>query len=86
MKIDVEGYEINVFRGIDFNAAYAPQNIIMEYFLKRAPLAPGSTKENLAACCDLLGRNGYKSFTVTGEPFDPASIPPEHNVWWRREP
>lgn len=78
MKVDVEGYEREVFSGMDFSAPYRPENIIMEY----QPLVAGP--DDLQYCSDVLSRNGYHPFTVTGEPFSPGKPIPEQNVWWRR--
>jgi hypothetical protein len=78
MKIDVEGYEIEVLRGFDFMASYAPENIILEYSDRVGH------KNDLNACYRLLSNSGYKAFTVTGEPWLPSSSLPEENLWWQR--
>jgi FkbM family methyltransferase len=78
MKIDVEGYEIEVLRGLNFNCSYAPQNIIMEYSHRVAEA------EDLDSSFRLLSDQGYRPFTVTGEHFDRSRCPLEENLWWRR--
>ena len=79
MKIDVEGFEPEVFQGMDFTAGYRPENIIMEW-------VPDSrlSRDNLAFCFELLSRNGYEPLSVTGSQFADAQLLPEENVWWRR--
>jgi FkbM family methyltransferase len=78
MKIDVEGYESTVFAGMDFEAGYRPENIIMEYSARILTEAP-----NLEACFALLSQKGYSPHTVAGEPFDGVLPVPEENLWWR---
>jgi hypothetical protein len=78
MKIDVEGYEFEVFGGMDFSAGYRPDNIIMEYSDRILPEAA-----HLQDCFELLSGNGYRPFTVTGEPFTGTLPLPEENLWWR---
>jgi FkbM family methyltransferase len=79
IKIDVEGAELEVLRGLvgDAEDRFAP-NIIFEHI--------PSIMRN-ASADDLIGqlRNwGYEILTVTGEPFAPGEAPPEHNLWARR--
>jgi FkbM family methyltransferase len=81
MKIDVEGYEIEVFRGMDFAGPHRPEHIIMEYSERL-----NSDSHDLAGCYHLLESHGYVPYTVTGQPFTRSiSTPiPEENLWWRR--
>jgi FkbM family methyltransferase len=79
IKIDVEGAELDVLRGLvgDAEDRFAP-NIIFEHI-------PRLMRN--ASADDLIGqlRNwGYDILTVTGEPFRPGEAPPEHNLWARR--
>ncbi|MBB5395119.1 FkbM family methyltransferase [Mucilaginibacter sp. AK015] len=65
LKIDVEGYEINVFKGLfGHPSAIMPENIIMEFsdLVIRSGL---SEKE----CINYIKSFGYEIFTVTGVPF-----------------
>jgi FkbM family methyltransferase len=81
IKIDVEGYEIEVFRGMDFAGRHSPEHIIMEYSERL-----NSDSHDLAGCYHLLESQGYVPYTVTGQPFTrnmPAPLP-EENLWWRR--
>jgi FkbM family methyltransferase len=77
MKIDVEGYELNVFRGLDFSSEHRPKNIIMEY-LNPAEVDP----IKLNGCFDLLVSFGYKPYTIEGKPFSRGMEIPEENLWW----
>jgi FkbM family methyltransferase len=79
LKIDVEGSELEVFRGLDFSSQYCPENIIMEYCERVV-----RNSNDLVLCFELLRQNGYEPLTVTGEQFDRAQLLPEENIWWRR--
>ncbi|QJR11717.1 hypothetical protein DSM104443_02799 [Usitatibacter rugosus] len=77
MKIDVEGYELEVFRGMKFSAPYRPENIIVEHEVRVA------SPDDLRSCYDLLSSHGYVPFTVLGERFEAPQHLPEQNLWWR---
>lgn len=79
MKIDVEGYELEVFRGMDLASSSRPDHIIMEY-----SKSLDSDWHDLGGCQELLTRHGYLPYTVTGQEFDPSQPLPEENLWWRR--
>lgn len=79
MKIDVEGYELEVFRGMDLASPRRPEHIIMEYSKNL-----DSHWHNLRGCLELLERHGYVAHAVNGEAFDPSLPLPEENLWWRR--
>ena len=78
MKIDVEGFEPEVFEGLNFNASYRPENIVMEWVED-----PRAGRDNLRRSFYMLSENGYQPFAVTGERFADAHSLPEENVWWR---
>ncbi|TZF87298.1 FkbM family methyltransferase [Cognatilysobacter lacus] len=78
MKIDVEGYELTVFKGMDLNAPYRPEHILMEYSDRIV-----TETANLRACYELLSANGYEAFSVADEPFLGVLPLPEENLWWR---
>jgi FkbM family methyltransferase len=77
MKIDVEGYELEVFRGMDLTSPRRPEHIIMEY-----SKGLDSDWHDLRGCLELLERHGYVARAVTGEAFDPSRPLPEENLWW----
>src|ERR1035437_2455499 len=78
LKIDVEGYEFEVFRGMNFNSAYRPKNIIMEYTERVA-----KNTDVLKGSFELLCNQRYEPLTVTGEKYNPSVALPEENLWWR---
>ena len=79
MKIDVEGYELEVFQGMNATANYWPQNIIMEWVPDF-----GLRRGNLELCFKILSDHGYEPLTVAGARFSAGQPLPEENVWWRR--
>ena len=74
LKIDVEGYELQVFRGLNFEGPYRPENIIVECI-------PGFT--DAEKCFDFIKGKGYEPLTVEGKPVGGLTELPEHNVWFR---
>ena len=79
LKIDVEGHELEVFKGLDWSGPFRPENIISEFdpsFLLRAN---HSSEEFL----EFFDQNDYEPLTITGEPFRNALPPPEENIWLR---
>jgi FkbM family methyltransferase len=79
MKIDVEGHEVEVFRGLDFGAPYAPDHIISEYSETEA-----KTTADLEQWFQLLLRRGYIPFTVEGKAYSAGDLLAENNLWWHR--
>lgn len=77
LKIDVEGAELDVFRGLDWSGAYAPAHVIMEYNHR--------VSESARQARELLESHGYVAYTVTGERIGMDTVPPEENCWLRRE-
>jgi FkbM family methyltransferase len=78
LKIDIEGYELEVFRGMNFDSMYRPKNIIMEY-TERVARNADLLKESF----ELLCNKRYEALTVTGEKYDSSVALPEENLWWR---
>jgi hypothetical protein len=78
LKIDVEGSELEAFRGMSFKRAFRPENIIMEFSDQVV-----SEKEDLDACWELLIGKSYAPFTVTGLPLSKGFHVPEENIWWK---
>lgn len=79
MKIDVEGFELEVFRGMDLASPRRPEHIIMEYSRNL-----DSRWHDLRGCLELLEAHGYVARTVRGELFDASRELPEENLWWSR--
>ena len=75
LKIDVEGSEMSVLRGLDFNGPYRPENIIVECYTKLFPQA--------IACFEYLQTKDYEAMTVEGELIKVCRDLPEQNVWFR---
>ncbi len=79
LKIDVEGHELEVFKGLDWSGPFRPENIISEFnpsLLLRANHSP-------AEFLEFFEENDYEALTITGEPFPKGLLPPEENVWLR---
>jgi FkbM family methyltransferase len=74
LKIDVEGFELPVFKGLNFDGPHRPENIIMEC----DPLFPDALK-----CFEFLVSNRYEAHTVSGHPIPNLESIPEQNVWFR---
>ena len=76
IKIDVEGYEMNVFKGF-FPNAIRPKNIIMEYsdYMSR-------TGYKMADCYNYFIELGYEAFDVNGKEYKLYEDLPESNSWW----
>lgn len=73
MKIDVEGFEVEVFKGLDWSAPFAPEVVLME-------CQPCDTEK-----ISFLTQRGYRPETVDGR--SPVGLPeyPEGNLIFRRE-
>lgn len=78
LKIDVEGYEMEVFRGLDWSGRFRPRNIIVE--LNDLGLRNNQTKEDYLKFFDIYG---YDLYTVEGVPYNMEDELPESNVWCR---
>lgn len=81
MKIDVEGYEMEVFKGIKWLKSYRPQNIIVECddsLLKR-------TGSSLFDLLNFFSNQHYDAFTVEGNTLDVSQLSnlPESNIWFK---
>lgn len=74
LKIDVEGSELDVLRGLDFESDYRPDNIIAEC----DPDFPKALE-----CFEFLRSKGYDAFTIDGEVARDGRDLPEMNVWFR---
>ncbi|MDB5132016.1 MAG: methyltransferase, FkbM family [Mucilaginibacter sp.] len=79
IKIDVEGFEMNVFKGFFSNSEIMPKNIIMEF---------GSqierTGHTMAECYDYLKNLGYRGYTVVGDIYELNDPLPECNLWLKK--
>ena len=77
MKMDVEGHEMEVLRGMDFSEA--PDHLILEQE------DAVSSEIKFRAIWDLLLGQGYMPFDVLGSSLAFGAIPIEKNVWWTRQ-
>jgi len=75
MKIDVEGFEMEVFKGMNWEEAYKPENIIMEYsdYVSRT----GTSANEIM---DYLSERGYQPFTVDKKSYSNGDPLPEDNL------
>ncbi|MDB5089785.1 MAG: uncharacterized protein JWR09_3779 [Mucilaginibacter sp.] len=81
LKIDVEGFEMNVFKGhFDNENAILPNNIIMEFnsMIDR-------TKYTTRECLDYILSLGYSAFNVYGAPYIFNDPLPESNLWLKKD-
>jgi hypothetical protein len=76
VKIDVEGHEPEVLRGLFAAGLPRPRHIVVEYKLGWFAYEglPGGMP-------DFLRSEGYTVRTVAGGPFDPSAPLPEDNLW-----
>jgi FkbM family methyltransferase len=79
IKIDVEGFEMNVFKGFFSNSAIMPKNIIMEFDSQIE-----RTGSSMAECYDYLKNLGYKGYTVVGDIYELNDPLPECNLWLKK--
>lgn len=75
LKIDVEGYELEVVRGLR-DCGCEVENIIFEVLG-----APSELSEKSRLLLDEVRRLGYRLRTVEGKYWDGAEQLPENNVW-----
>ena len=73
LKIDVEGYELEVLRGVGSRLSDC-RNIILE-------LLEGTGAERNREVVNLLSAQGSDLFDVTGKPWQGAMPLPECNIW-----
>jgi FkbM family methyltransferase len=78
LKIDVEGHEMQVLRGLDWNKTYKPHNILCEY-IDHSGRESGYFPTELSA---FLEDRGYVAFNVVGEKLSRGDSIPESNVWF----
>lgn len=71
LKIDVEGFEVEVFKGLNWNGPFRPRNVVVECSLEET------------SKIDFLVSNGYAGFSVDGDPIDSLSHVTEGNLWFR---
>src|SRR5205807_2993549 len=79
LKIDVEGHELEVFKGLDWSGPFRPENIISEFNPSLLHRSNHSPEEFL----EFFDENDYEPLTITGEPFRNALPPLEENLWLR---
>src|SRR5260370_17637188 len=65
MKIDVEGHELEVFKGLDWSGPFRPKNIITEF----NPSLLHDANVSLEEFLKFSDENNYEVLTITGEPF-----------------
>lgn len=78
LKIDIEGFEMEVFKVFDFNGQYRPSNIIME-FIPRLH----SDGISLGSCRAFFEERGYELLNVSGAPIRSEADVQEDNIWLR---
>jgi hypothetical protein len=79
IKIDVEGFEMNVFNGFFGQNQLQPKNIIME-FSDLTERTGFSRQQVFSYMCNL----GYQAHSVLGTPFNLGDDYPEANLWFKK--
>jgi FkbM family methyltransferase len=79
IKIDVEGFEPEVLKGLDFAGPFRPKNILIECDRALGAAAWGSYQKFAA----FLTQRGYEVLDVTGRPFTGDGPFLEENAWAR---
>lgn len=75
LKIDVEGYELEVLKGLG-NRLLKCANIILE-------VLDGDTQEEQSLVSNFLKKAGFQLKTVEGVSWNPGEPLPERNLWAR---
>lgn len=77
MKIDIEGYEMEAFKGMDWLKEYKPEHIIIEYsdYVSRT----GILAEDIL---NYLTEKGYKAYSVEKKLYVSGDPLPEDNLWF----
>lgn len=70
MKIDVEGYELEVFAGLDWSGKFRPAHVIIE--------CDPHEREKI----EFLEERGYTARTIDGESIAGLNEFPEGNLWF----
>ncbi|RYE13200.1 MAG: FkbM family methyltransferase [Rickettsiales bacterium] len=75
MKIDIEGYEMEALKGIDWDSEYKPQNILMEFsdYVSRT----GTSAQEIL---QYLIEKGYQPYSVDKVPYSTSHKLPEDNL------
>lgn len=84
LKIDVEGYELEVLRGLG-SAAHRVENIVFEVLAipDAQPNGNGAALDSMATMNWCMS-HGFELVTVLGEAWDGKLPVPESNLWARR--
>ncbi len=78
MKIDVEGYELPILEGLNWELSSRPRNIIIEFIdILRIE---GVGKK---AILDFFYTRGYSGWTIDGKPLNLEDSILEHNAYFR---
>jgi FkbM family methyltransferase len=79
LKIDIEGFEPQALAGLDFDGAFRPKNILLEYEPAFAPRGWENREELMA----FFAGRGYALHDVSGRPITRDAVLPDANVWAR---
>jgi FkbM family methyltransferase len=75
LKIDVEGHEPSVLRGMVFTGPFRPENVLIE--------VEPAFGESAGTAIEILRLAGYDAYTVGGQPLRKGMHIPENNLWMR---
>ncbi len=79
LKIDIEGFEPQALTGLDFDGAFRPRNILLEYEPQFLPRGWGT----LGDVTSFFSARGYALHDVFGRPVRVQAALPEANLWAR---
>ena len=82
IKVDVEGFEQQVFAGLDFEGPFRPKNILLEFDGN----IPATGWQSFGDLQTFFAARGYELFDVLGQPLRSAEGLAETNIWARERP
>jgi FkbM family methyltransferase len=75
LKMDVEGFELDVCKGLDFGGRFRPENMILE--------CSPEFRDRAVECFNFLVNKGFEAMNVEGMPISNIDDLLENNVWMR---
>ena len=79
MKIDVEGYELPILKGMDWETPVRPQHVIIEF----TDYSARSQGEGRKSVLDFFVSRGYQGKTIDGKALDLDKAIVEYNAYFK---